>query len=362
MEARKVYTVIGLMSGTSVDGIDAALIRTDGHDYVECLDFISMTYDEPIRQRIKAQFGKRQSDPELKAVEDELTVEHAKIVKKMADKHGDLNIDLIGFHGQSVSHDPDNGFTKQIGNGELLARETGIDVINDFRWDDVKAGGQGAPLIPLYHQALVKSADIPLPVAILNIGGVSNVTYIGEDTDDILAFDTGPGNALMDDFVLERTGTPYDMDGRLAAEGTPNHSIVERFLQNPFFDLKPPKSLDRNPWNQTVSILSNEDGTATLLACTRESIVASLKHLPESPKAWYVCGGGRKNATLMKGLRERLKVPVEPVDVLGWNGDALEAEGFAYLAARSLLGLPLSLPTTTGVKEPQTGGTMHEAP
>lgn len=361
MEARKVYTVIGLMSGTSVDGIDAALIRTDGHDYVECLDFASMTYDEPIRKRIKAQFGKRQSDPELKAVEDELTVEHAKIVKKLADKHSELTIDLIGFHGQSVSHDPEHGFTKQIGNGELLAEETGIDVINDFRWNDVKAGGQGAPLIPLYHQALVRHENVDLPCAVLNIGGVSNVTYIGEDTNDILAFDTGPGNALMDDFVLERTGTPYDVDGRLAAEGKENEDIVKAFLNHPYFKQKPPKSLDRNPWNQTVSILSNEDGTATLLACTRESIVASLEHLPETPKVWYVCGGGRKNATLMKGLRERLGVPVEPVDVLGWNGDALEAEGFAYLAVRSLLKLPLSLPTTTGVKEPQTGGTLHEA-
>lgn len=360
MDARKVYTVIGLMSGTSVDGVDAALIQTDGYGYVKRLDFLDMSYASDLRKRIKAQFGKRQSDTEMLAVADELTLEHARIIKRLLDRHPDLKIDLIGFHGQSVSHDPDNGFTLQIGNGQLLADETGIPVIDDFRWNDVKNGGQGAPLIPLYHRALVRSANVPLPCAVLNIGGVANVTYIGEGEEGILAFDTGPGNALVDDFVLERTGSPYDHNGRLAAEGIENQDIVSGFLKNPYFAQKPPKSLDRDPWNQASSILSNEDGAATLLACTRESIVMAIDHLPEHPRAWYVCGGGRHNTTLMKGLRERLQVPVEPVDTLGWNGDALEAEGFGYLAVRSNLGLPLSLPTTTGVKAPTTGGVRHD--
>ena len=361
MSVRKVYTVIGMMSGTSVDGVDAALIRTDGHFMVERLGSVHIPYSSKLREHIKKQFGKTQTDMDVRIVEEELTLEHAKAVKLLCDKYSDERIDLIGFHGQTISHDPSARFTKQIGDGALLARETGIDVIDDFRWADVKAGGQGAPLIPVYHQALAKSADIDLPCAILNIGGVSNVTYIGESENDILTFDTGPGNALMDDFILERMNMPFDDSGRVAAEGTEHKETINAFMSQKFFEEKPPKSLDRNPWVFDVSLLETADGLATLSAFTRESIIASVRFMPSKPKCWYICGGGRKNTTLLRSLRHRLKVPVEPVDTLGWDGDALEAEGFGYLAVRSLLDLPLSLPTTTGVPKPQTGGVYHKA-
>ncbi|MGE4314162.1 MAG: anhydro-N-acetylmuramic acid kinase, partial [Pseudobdellovibrionaceae bacterium] len=333
----------------------------DGYGFVERIGFYEQVYEEAFRNRVKAQFKQVQRTPEISAVEQELTEIHALAVKNLLAKYGNPHVDFIGFHGQTITHEPENGFTWQIGDGPLLARETGIDVVCDFRSADVAAGGQGAPLIPLYHKALAEAAGLKKPCAILNIGGVANVTFIGEGENDILAFDTGPGNALMDDFILERLGVPYDKDGRLAAEGVENKDCIDAFLRAAYFDAVPPKSLDRGAWHPEVSLLSNEDGMATLQGCTRESIIKATQHFSAPAKAWYVCGGGRKNASLMKGLRDRLGVPVEPVDTLGWDGDALEAEGFAYLAVRSHLGLPLSLPSTTGVKAPQTGGVYHKA-
>ena len=360
MGANKVYTVIGLMSGTSLDGIDAALIRTDGESHIETVDFITIPYEDSLRDAIRACLGKKEdSNGAIGRTEIDLTRAHAAAVDWLLSRAGlhPQDIDLIGFHGQTIAHDPANKFTWQIGNGAMLARLTKINVVNDFRSADVAAGGQGAPLIPLYHAALAAALD--KPVAILNIGGVANVTYIGA-SGNILAFDTGPGNALINDWVKKHLNREYDDNGMLARQGNVDDALLKQWLSHPFFAQQPPKSLDRNDFNFSLS-LSPADGAATLAAFTVAAVGKSLDHLPQAPKAWYVTGGGRHNGVLMDNLRAALVVPVEPVEKLNWNGDALEAEGFAWLAVRSLRGLPLSVPSTTGVPAPQTGGRFYVA-
>lgn len=357
----KIYTAIGLMSGTSLDGIDAALIKTDGETHVEYIDSLTVPYEDTLREKLRSCLGKK-DDPDgmIGRTEIEMTRAHAAAVDWLLSRTGyhPKDINIIGFHGQTLYHDPANGFTWQIGRGSLLAQATGIDVINDMRAADVAAGGQGAPLLPLYHQA--RTHDLEKPAAILNIGGVANVTWIGKDG-EILAFDTGPGNALIDDWVQKHLGRPCDENGLLARQGSVDPDILDRYLSHPYFAAKPPKSLDRNQWNTApCEKLSATDGAATLTAFTVESIARALDFLPDTPKIWYVTGGGRQNSFLMEALQKRLNVPVLSVDTLGWNGDSIEAEGFAYLAVRSLLKLPLSVPGTTGVKKPVTGGVFHE--
>lgn len=362
MPGDKVYTAVGLMSGTSLDGIDAALIRTDGHGFIERLGFVGIPYDDELRGRLRACLGRREDmDGAVAIAAGEMTRAHAGAVDWLLSKAGlaPREIDIIGFHGQTLHHDPANRFTWQIGNGAMLARLSGIDVINDFRSADVAAGGQGAPLIPLYHRALAMQAGLELPVAILNLGGVGNVTYIAGD-DHMVGFDTGPGNALIDDWVNRHMNRDYDDNGMIARQGGVNEAVLQKLLAHPYFDAKPPKSLDRDAWDLSVlDGLSAADGAATLTAFTVQAAARALQHLPQAPRAWYVTGGGRHNGFIMESLQRRVNAPVQSVDTLQWDGDAMEAEGFAYLAVRSLLGLPLSLPGTTGVPAPQTGGKRH---
>jgi len=364
METKKVYTVIGLMSGTSLDGVDAALLETDGHSYIKRLDFVSIPYAPETQETIRKCLGLREDlDGFIARAEIEITRSHAAAIDWLLSKTGrhPQDIDLIGFHGQTIFHDPANRFTWQIGSGPMLARLTGIAVVNDFRSADVAAGGQGAPLIPLYHKALVEAASLTKPVAVLNIGGVGNITFIGSD-DTVLAFDTGPGNALLNDWVKTHTGAEYDEDGKLARQGRVDEVVLDKLLSHPYFTKAPPKSLDRDAWDISIlQSLSAADGAATLTAFTVKSIALARAHLPEMPLHWYVTGGGRHNLFMMDGLRGAFNVPVDSVDTLGWDGDALEAEGFGYLAVRALLKLPLSLPTTTGVPEPLTGGRFYKA-
>lgn len=353
------------MSGTSFDGVDAALMKTNGQDFTEVIDAHSITYDDKIKQKIRSCLGKSDfQDPDVRETARQLTFAHADVVEALLDKN-DMkpeDVDVIGFHGQTIFHDPAKKKTVQIGDGELLAKKTGISVVNDFRSADVAAGGQGAPFLPLYHWAKMNRYDGEYPIAVLNIGGVSNVTWIGKEASDILAFDTGPGNALIDDFIFEKTGEQFDKNGDLAAQGMVNDKLLQRWIYQKYFTLPVPKSLDRDAWDVSdVDLLSPKDGAATLTAFTVQSIALSQKHMSEAPKAWFVAGGGRHNKTIMAGLQKALSGDVKSVDELGWNGDTLEAEGFAYLAVRSLLGLPLSLPTTTGVPKPITGGVLHKA-
>lgn len=345
------------MSGTSLDGIDAALVRTDGLDQVQCGAFLTVPYDAAFRERLRGCLGGRGPVAEVEA---ELTGRHAEVVRRLLTEAGleAAAVDLIGFHGHTILHAPDARRTWQIGDGAHLARLTGIPVVFDFRGADVAAGGQGAPLVPLYHKALASGLERPL--AVLNVGGVANVTYLGSDPGGagaVVAFDTGPGNALVDDWVLRRTGRPYDDGGVLAASGRVDGAALAALLANPFFARPAPKSLDRDAFDPApVQGLSPADGAATLTAFTAHAVARARDILPDTPRRWLVTGGGRLNATLMAMLGAALAVPVMAVEAEAWNGDALEAQAFAYLAVRSRLGLPLSLPTTTGVPAPMPGG------
>lgn len=351
MKTPKVYTAIGLMSGTSLDGVDIALIRTDGRANVEPLRFDTHPYSDDDRAAIRAALGKKTRDAIVERAETAVTQAHLRALTSFGEK-----ADMIGFHGQTITHDPAAAFTWQIGDAALMARETRMDVVADFRSADVKAGGQGAPLLPMYHQA--RAASLGRPLAVVNIGGVSNVTYLGSG-DDILAFDTGPGNAMIDDFIMSKTTHRYDEGGKIALSGTVDQNLLKQWMVHPYFNMAVPKSLDRNDFDVSDAAgLSLADGAATLTAFTIQSIAAALPHLPREPEQWIVTGGGRKNDTIMRGLNDALGVPVRPVESAGWNGDAVEAEGFAYFAVRSMLGLPITLPGTTGVPHPLTGGVL----
>lgn len=352
--------VIGLMSGTSMDGVDAAVLGTDGDAIGEKAGFLSVAYPEAFRARLREIVGAPpEARPEAAAVARDLTLFHADVVHRLVAESGlqPGEIDLIGFHGHTVFHDPDNRRTCQIGDGDLLARETGIDVIDDFRAADVAAGGQGAPLAPVYHVALAR--ELERPVAILNLGGVANLTWISPDGGAV-AFDTGPGNALIDDWVRQTGGVDYDDGGRLARAGRADADIVAKLIDHPYFDRPAPKSLDRDAFSlDPLKSASLQDGAATLTAFTAEAVAHAARQLPAPPLRWLVTGGGRRNPSIMAALRSALGAPVEPVEAVGWDGDALEAQAFAFLAARSLRGLPLSFPQTTGVAGPMTGGVLH---
>jgi anhydro-N-acetylmuramic acid kinase len=347
---------IGLMSGTSLDGIDVAIITTDGRQRAESGPALTVPYAPALRERLRAVLG---GIGPVAEVERALTEAHAEAVARFASEHG-ISAAVIGFHGHTVLHRPAERRTWQIGDGALLARLTGIDVVCDFRSADVAAGGEGAPFVPLYHAALAAGLDKPL--AILNVGGVANVTWLGAEEGAILAFDTGPGNAPIDDWALRHLGRPVDLDGALARAGRVDSARLAAFLANPFFDRPPPKSLDRDDF---VAFddggLGAADGAATLTAMTAAAIARAADHFPTPVCRWLVTGGGRHNPALMDELARRLAVPVAPVEAAGWDGDALEAQAFAYLAVRSLEGLPLSLPSTTGVARPMTGGRLFRA-
>jgi anhydro-N-acetylmuramic acid kinase len=353
-----VRRAIGLMSGTSLDGIDVAMIETDGRERIVTGPALTIPYPDVFRERLRSVLG---GVGPVGEVEAELTGLHAEAVEQFLARHPGTTADIVGLHGHTILHRPAERRTWQLGNGAWLARRLGIDVVADFRSADVAAGGEGAPLAPLFHAAL--AAAQPKPVAVLNLGGVANVTWIGSGAiggaADILAFDTGPGNALIDDWVRQHTGAAADTGGNLAAAGRASEAHVARFLQQPFFTRNPPKSLDRDDFREAMPDgLSLEDGAATLTEITAAAVVAGCRHFPAPAREWLVCGGGRHNPTLIAALARRLGVPVRPVEAVGWNGDALEAQAFAYLAVRSIAGLPLSLPSTTGVPRPTTGGRL----
>lgn len=357
---KKIFLAIGLMSGTSLDGIDAAILRTDGEKIIEPGQFLNLPYSTQFRERLRLIFEGTES---VEVVERELTLLHAKATKSLLTRAAlkFSEVDLIGFHGHTIFHEPAQFKTYQIGDGALLASETGVDVICDLRSNDVAHGGQGAPLVPLYHSAL--AGGLTMPAAILNIGGVANITYLNGNEDSLIAFDTGPGGALLDDWIHRKMGKPFDEAGRVASSGSISNNILKELLSAPYFDRPPPKSLDRDYFDITpIRGLSASDGAATLAAFTCGAVIRAIDHLPAPPKIWLVTGGGRKNKFLMQTLLERLQVPVEPVEVMGWNGDALEAQAFSYLAVRSKKRLPITLPGTTGVKTPVSGGVFHAKP
>lgn len=380
---------LGLMSGTSGDGIDAALLWTDGERIDQIGANITIAYDASFRDYIKKGIARAKShaektrhDATIQGLEEELTRRHAGAVEALLREAGlrPRDVDVIGFHGHTLDHRPDaepgERLTWQIGDGALLAKLTGIDVVSDFRTADMARGGQGAPLLPLYHAAIMHGIANEGPVAVLNIGGVANVTWIrfgnapgdkkagdeASEEPEILAFDTGPGNALIDDWMQQHLGQPFDKGGALAATGSIDDSLLAGFLADPFFAAPPPKSLDREHFSlAALEGLSAADGAATLTAFTTAVIQKAQDWMPALPQVWYLTGGGRHNRTLVKGLEDRLEGRIAYIDEAGLQGDAIEAQGFAYLAVRSLRGLPLSLPGTTGVDAPCRGGVLHRA-
>jgi anhydro-N-acetylmuramic acid kinase len=364
----RVLKAMGLMSGTSMDGIDAAVVDTDG-ERVQALGPVHFqAYSPEMRARLREALQSAASiraagplTPDIERLERDLTDAHAEVVGNLlADANLEpAQIEVIGFHGQTLVHRPGERMTLQIGSGPRLARATKIDVINDFRTADVRAGGQGAPLVPIYHAALAAERS---PVAVLNIGGVANVTFVGRDG-ALIAFDTGPGNAPIDDWALKYTGKPVDESGTLAASGRANENVIAHLLQHAYFAKPAPKSLDRMGFDLEVARnLDVEDGAATLTAFTARSIARACDHFPESPREWIVCGGGRHNPVLMRELRAVLNgARLITAEDAGWRGDFIEAESFAFLAVRSLRGLPISFPMTTGVSRPMTGGVFSSA-
>ena len=347
------------MSGTSVDGVDVALIETDGERVFSFGPSLTVPYPDEARRTIRAAFGADTADAATEAAERLVTAAHADAARQWSARHGVAlaGLDVVGFHGQTLTHRPERRFTWQVGDGAGLARSLGVKVVNDLRSADVAAGGQGAPLVPVFHAALAR--DLPRPLAVINIGGVANVTWIGAD-EALLAFDPGPGNGPIDDWCMRRAGQRFDRDGALAASGRIDRPWLERWSDHRYFARTPPKSLDRGDFNADwADGLSAADGAATLTRATARSIALAARHFPAPARQWIVTGGGARNPTLMAAIAEETGAPVVAASSLGWDGDALEAQAFAFLAVRSLRGLPITYPTTTGVSQPLTGGRLH---
>jgi anhydro-N-acetylmuramic acid kinase len=351
--------VLGLMSGTSMDGVDAALVETDGEAIAGFGRTAFRPYAPAEREAIRAALGAWPGDPAVAAAEDAVRRAHAALIVDFPEA------EAVGFHGQTLAHEPAGRGTHQTGRGDLLAAETGRVVVWDFRSADVASGGEGAPLVPFFHFALARRIGAEAPVAFLNIGGVANVTWVDprapapEVPGALLAFDTGPGNALIDDFLRARLGRPFDDRGAIAADGQVDAGVLAALARHPYLERPPPKSLDRldfHPLLEAVAPLPTEDGAATLAAVTAACIAAGARHLPEPPSRWLLCGGGRLNATLAGMIAGTTNAPVDPVEAVGLDGDMLEAQAFAFLAARVLRGLPTSAPGTTGARMPVCGG------
>ena len=360
---------IGLMSGTSLDGVDAAVLETDGIDLVRPLGACSIAYGEGDRRVLQAatrralSLDQPGSDPQLDEAITALTRTHLAAVDRLLHQLS-VPIDqiaLVGFHGQTVAHRPDRGWTWQLGDGAALATALDVAVVNDFRTADVAAGGEGAPLLPAYHRA--RLAGSRAPTVVLNLGGIANITFLrgsAQPDAEPVAFDTGPANGLVDHWLTATTGQAYDAGGRLAARGAVDTGVLDRLLEHPYFTRPAPKSLDRADFTlDAVRHLEPADGAATLTAFTAAAVARGIDLLPARPERVLVAGGGRHNATMKIMLGRATGLPVDPVETVGWDGDATEAEGFGYLAVRSRLGLPITFPGTTGVAEPRTGGRLH---
>lgn len=348
----KTKTSIGLMSGTSMDGIDVALIKSDGENILERGVFEYYPYSAATRSGLSKIINNQEiSLLKIKQVELEITKHHIDAVNNFIQKNNlDKNqIDVIGFHGQTILHKPEEKITWQIGNAQMLASAVGIDVVADLRTKDIICGGQGAPLVPIYHLALFK--DYQKPVIVLNIGGVTNITYIqNNNPENLIAFDACFGNAPLDDLVKEKTGENFDKDGAIASKGMVDKNLANKFLALDFLKKHPPKSLDRNQFqNIKLENIKLEDSLATLAFTIGQAINQSLKFLPEKPKEIILCGGGRKNHSIVKNISAATNIKIINIDDLGLNGDAIEAEAFGFLAIRNLLNLPISYPKTTGI-------------
>ena len=359
------WIAVGLMSGTSMDGVDAALVETDGGAHVRPLKFHFRAYDEELRARLRGAMAYARGvdapvmTDAVRAVEADMTAAHGEAVEALLAGVG-LAAELVGFHGQTLVHRPDAGWTWQIGDGPTLATRLGLPVVHDFRSADMANGGQGAPLLPVYHRALADGArEEDAPVGVLNLGGVGNLTWLGANLGEWLSFDTGPANALIDDWTRANTGRACDEGGRLAAAGRVDADALAALMDHPYFAAPPPKSLDRAAFSTApVVALSPADGAATLTAFTAATVARALDHVPAPPSRLLVCGGGRHNPVLMAAIGAATRLPTQPVEAVGWDGDALEAQAFAYFAVRRMTGRPITFPETTGCRAPTVGGVI----
>lgn len=351
---------VGAMSGTSLDGVDAAEIVTDGMRIERFGATAYRAYDTAEQGVLRAALG-QWSGPAVEAAGKVVDGAHQEVLAAFE------AVDLIGFHGQTLAHAPRQQGTLQVGDGAALAEALGKPVVWDFRSDDVAMGGEGAPLAPFFHFACAKYINADAPVCFLNLGGVGNLTYVDprferpEDPGALLAFDTGPANAPVNDLMMERLGQAMDKGGEVARSGTVETGALELFLAEPYFYRMPPKSLDRNDFAEMVALvreLSDADAAATLTAMCAAAVAEGMSHCPEAPVRVLVTGGGRHNPVLMEMLRVSLECPVDPVEVVGLDGDMLEAQAFAYLAVRVSRGLPTSAPGTTGVSACVGGGML----
>lgn len=353
--------VLGTMSGTSLDGVDAAMVLTDGVKVVEFGPHAYRPYSATEQATIRAAFGRWPGEEGVDAAAEVVEAAHIELISRFS------NVTLVGFHGQTLAHDPGGCGTHQAGNGAVLAEVLGLPVVWDFRSSDVELGGQGAPLVPFFHHALARMIGADAPLAFLNLGGVGNLTWVDpriakpESAGALLAFDTGPANAPLNDLMLARKGQTLDAGGALALSGTVDEAAVAAFLAHNYFYRMPPKSLDRNAFPDlmaSVAQLGDADALATLTACAAAAVAKGAEHFPKAITQLLVAGGGRHNAALMRELAQRLP-NVSPVETQGLNGDMLEAQAFAYLAARVKAGLPTSCASTTGVPAAVGGGKIN---
>jgi anhydro-N-acetylmuramic acid kinase len=347
------------MSGTSLDGVDAAMVLTDGLRILEFGPHAYRPYSEAERGAIRAALGRWPGEAAVAGAAEVVELAHVELLSRFS------GAEIVGFHGQTLAHDPSGRGTHQAGNGALLAEALGIATVWDFRTTDVEMGGQGAPLAPFFHHACARFIGAEAPLAFLNLGGVGNVTWVDprlatpESPGALLAFDTGPANAPVNDLMLARRGHTQDDGGALALTGRVDEDVIARFLALAYFYRIPPKSLDRNDFHallQEVSHLADPDAAATLTAAAAAAVARGAEHFPTPIARLLVTGGGRHNAAMMAELARRLPAPVEPVEAAGLNGDMLEAQAFAYLAVRVAHGLPTSAPGTTGVPAAVGGG------
>ena len=363
----KNFYSLGLMSGTSMDGIDASIIRSDGENHLELIDDMYLKYDDLLESKLKKMVDSFRTKEDLKKlskdfryIEKEFTLLNVNLCKLIMKRNKNIKIDIIGFHGQTIIHNPEQGYSIQIGDSKLLSKLAKTSVVSNFRENDILNGGQGAPLTPFYHKLILLKIKSKLPSAIVNIGGISNITYI-TDTDKVISFDMGPGNYLIDKWVQLNSENRFDNKGLIAKSGRLNEKILKKLLKKPFYKKKYPKSLDVRDFNLTdLQDLNLADGCATLSMLTIKSICMAINNFQEIPNLILFSGGGRKNQFLIDNIKKILKIPIHLIDKFSFDGDFIESQAFAYLAIRSYLKKTISLPSTTGVKKPCSGGVVFK--
>ena len=367
---KKQYTSLGMMSGTSVDGVDASIILSDGENQFKLLEEKYYEYDNDLfdeyhklKKKINTSKDLNYYSTSIKSIENKITIFHAKVFKDISSK---IKLDLVGFHGQTIYHNPKEKISLQLGNGNLLSQLIKKKVVFNFRKNDILNGGEGAPLTPIFHKFILKTKKIKLPACILNIGGISNITFLNDfDNHNILSKDLGPGNCLIDSWIQTHTSKKFDNNGEIASRGKINEVILEQALETHENNFKKKNNLSYDTSDFDISFargLSLEDGAATLTSFSAKlissSIISFLKDHYNKDIIVIVCGGGRKNKNLIDQIKSNLSknISIKNSETLGFNGDFIESQAFGYLAIRSVLSLPITFPNTTGCKRACTGG------